>query len=567
MTAEAHTTVPTPAEVRRRVLTTLYGPEVDELERAVDELIAGISPPRRATPWDERTAWLIAYPYQVHTSGEAPLRTMRRAFVEHLRPELTGVHVLPFHPSSSDGGFSVTDFELIDPAFGSWDDLADLAATTDVMADAVVNHASAQGVWFRGFLAGDPDRHGFFRTVEPDADLADVVRPRESPVVVEFERSDAPPVSVWATFSHDQIDLDYRNPHVLLAMTEVILSYVAAGAHAIRLDAVAFVWKQEGTASIHLPGTHEIIQFFRACLDEIDPEIVIVTETNVPHRENISYFGVPPAREAQAVYQFPLPPLVLHSFVSGSAVALSDWARSLTFDRDDTTFLNFLASHDGIGLRPIEGLLDDDELARLIETCRAGGGVVNSRRLPDGTNAAYELCGTWYSLLAIGHGDDEALDRHLASHAIALALRGVPLLYVHSLAASASDHERFAATGQGRDLNRATFDLDQVDTALADPDSRAHRSWNGLRGMLRRRASSPAFDPHAAQHVLDTPTHVFAVRRTATSGEQALVAVNVSGEAAVFDVSDDGWHDFDGRRVSRHLEMAPWTSRWLRRAP
>ncbi len=554
-----------PAAVRRDILRRLYGDEASDVARDVERLIARARQPASARPWDERTAWLITYPYQVRAAGEPALQTVRRAVVEFLQPEITGVHVLPFHPSSSDGGFSVSSFADIDPEYGTWEDLAALASVTEVMADAVVNHASAQGDWFRSFLAGDPAHAGFFREVEPDADLADVVRPRTTPIPTSFRRADGTDVVVWATFSSDQIDLDYRNPAVLVAMTEVILSYVAAGAHAIRLDAVAFLWKREGTPSIHLPETHWIIQFFRACIDEIDPDVVLVTETNVPHAENISYFGAPGEREAQAVYQFPLPPLVLHSFVSGSAVALRAWAESLRFDRDDTTFLNFLASHDGIGLRPVEGLLTVDERRRLEETCRDAGGVVNVRRLPDGTDAAYELTGTWYAHLAAGHPEPEALERHLASHAIALALRGVPLLYVHSLAASSNDVETYAATGHGRDLNRATFDIDQVEEALADPASLASRSWSHLRTMLRHRASCAAFSPHADQQVLDTSDEIFAVGRVAADGTEAIVAVNVSDHVATFHLPEGRWTDFDGEPTGDPIEMTRWSSVWLRR--
>ena len=232
---------PRPSETRRRLLTQLYGADVAELEREFQLLLDHTERPRPARAWDERTAWLITYPYQVRSPGEAPLQTLRRATVEHLQPEITGVHVLPFHPSSSDGGFSVTSFDEIDPAYGTWNDIAALASTTDLMADAVVNHASAQGDWFQEYLAGEPAYRDFFREVDPRSDLSKVVRPRSTPIPATFTRNDGTTVTTWATFSHDQIDLDYRNPAVLLAMTEVILSYVAAGAHAIRLDAVAFL--------------------------------------------------------------------------------------------------------------------------------------------------------------------------------------------------------------------------------------------------------------------------------------------------------------------------------------
>ncbi|MFW2335522.1 alpha-amylase family glycosyl hydrolase [Ilumatobacter sp.] len=558
---------PSPSDVRRQVLSRLYGDRAASIDEEVRRIIGQTTQPRPAMPWDERTAWVITYPSQFRSTNETPLETLRHVVREYLRPDVTGVHVLPFHPSSSDGGFSITAFDAVDPAHGTWDDIRELASTTDVMADAVVNHASAQGEWFRRYLAGDPEYRGFFREVEPDADLKAVVRPRTSPIPTTFERHDGTSTTVWATFSADQIDLDYRNPSVLLRATEVILSYVEAGASAIRLDAVAFLWKQEGTTSIHMPETHDIIRFFRACLDEIDPEIALITETNVPHDENISYLAPAPIREAQAVYQFPLPPLVLHSFVAGSALALREWARRLTFERADTTFLNFLASHDGVGVRPVEGLLRADERERLVETCRSAGGVVNTRLLADGTEVPYELTGTWFSFMATGHGEDEALARHLASHAIPLALRGVPLLYVHSLVASQNDAERYRATDLGRDLNRATFDMATVRQALADPSMRPSRSWAALRAMLRWRSASAAFRPDAEQVVLDAPDEIFAIRRTGPGGHEAIVAVNVSDHAATLDLAGGDWvRADDGRNVAEQLALPRWSYAWLRRA-
>lgn len=227
---------------------------------------------------------------------------------------------------------------------------------------------------------------------------------------------------------------------------------------------------------------------------------------------------------------------MLHSFVSGSAVALREWARSLTFDRDDTTFLNSVASHDGIGVRPVEGLLSDESRRELVDACRCAGGVVNTRTLVNGTEVPYELTGTWFSFVAAGHSQDDALARHVASHAIALALRCVPLLYVHSLAASSNDTERYEATGHGRDLNRAMFDMVKVRRTLADPSSRPFRLWSQLRTMLRWRSSSTAFRPDAGQQVLDAPDEIFAIRRTADDGRDVVVAVNVADHDATLDL-------------------------------
>lgn len=555
------------AETRLTILTAVYGPRADEANALVDGVLANYVARPASPPWDERSAWLISYADQFQSPGLSPLASLQSIIAAYLHPAITGVHVLPWHPSSSDGGFSVMSFDEIRPSLGSWEDVEALSANTMVMADAVVNHTSSQGEWFAGFLADDPEYLNFFRAVDPGADLSAAVRPRSTPITTTFNKADGTPVSVWTTFSADQVDLDFRNPAILARMVDVVLSYVARGVRAVRLDAVCFLWKQEETRSIHLPETHELVRFLRACIDEIDPGVVLVTETNVPHRENVSYLGPPGTREAQAVYQFPLPPLVLHSFVEGNAVALRDWAARVDFDRDDTTFLNFLASHDGIGLRPVEGLLDSRQLAALERVCKSAGGWVNTRRLADGTDVPYELTGTWYSHLAVDH-PDAALDRHIASHAIAFALRGIPLVYAHSLFASENDHETFARTQHGRDLNRASFAVPALEAQLADPQSLQSRCWARLSAMLEYRARSPAFRPESIQEILDVPDVVFGVRRTASTGDQALVYVNVSGREVAVELPVGSWLGLPaGGGGDGRLTVPGWSSVWLTAAP
>lgn len=552
---------------RRRFLDPLYpSADADLLDERVGALIERTSRPRRVRRWSERTAWLIAYPDQFTRPGEAPLATLAAAMDDPIGDAVSGVHVLPFHPWSSDRGFSVTDFSTVHPAYGSWSDVEELAAANEVMADAVLNHASAEGVWFRRFLDREPGFEHFFREVDPAADLSAVVRPRSTPLATRFVGSGGEKRWVWTTFSADQVDLDYRHPEVLLAAVEIVLSYAAAGASAIRLDAVAFLWKEEGTPSIHRPETHAIIRYLRACLDDVDPGILLVSETNVPHAENVSYLGGG-EREAQAVYQFPLPPLVLHSFLSGSATALAEWARELDYQVADTTFLNFLASHDGVGVRPVEGILDRPDVERLCRACEGSGGVVNRRRLPDGSEAPYELTGTWFSMIGHGVTEAEALDRHVASHAVALALRGIPLVYAHSLFASVNDRETFERTGHGRDLNRARLDLDELRRRLVDRSARPYAAWHRLAEMLRWRRSSPAFNPDSEMAVLDSAPELLLVHRRHAGGDRALVAVNVSGAPQHFDLPSGRWRSFASPApVAEMVTMPPWSSLWLHTA-
>ncbi len=527
-------------ELRRRLVADLYGDDragaiADRLEALLDR--HGRRAPTGGSPWSERDAWLITYGDQIRAPGEPPLRTLDRFLRGHLEPQLNGVHVLPFYPWSSDDGFSVEDYLSVDEELGTWGDVELLGSGRRLMVDAVVNHMSAGSEWFQRFLAGAPEFAGFFRTADPAADLSAVVRPRTSPLLHRFEGA-AGEQWVWTTFSADQVDLDYRNPDVLLRVVDVLLTYAARGADVIRLDAIAFLWKEEGTASLHLPQTHRAVQLMRAAVDACHPELIFITETNVPHAENVSYFGDGSVREAQAVYQFPLAPLTLHSALTGDATVLAEWAAGLELPVPGTTFFNFLASHDGVGVRPAEGLLSRAQIDALAARSLAAGGQVGMRALPDGSEAPYELNCTWFDLVGHDLPEDEAVARHLATHAVMLALRGIPGIYAHSLLGSSNDQAGFAESGIKRRLNREKLDIAPLEARLRDPGTRAHRVLAGLAEMLDARRHHAAFHPDAEQRVLDAPDGVFAVERVSATGERARVTVNVTS----------GTYDFAGRR-------------------
>lgn len=520
---------------------------------------------RRCRP-DQAHAWLIAYPNQFRraAANTSCLATLTEFVGARLAPQISGVHTLPIHPSTSDGGFSVTDFTEVDPAVGQWSDVDRLAQRFTWIADAVVNHVSAGGGWFRSFLDGDPAFAGFFVVLPPGVDTTAVVRPRTSPLGHTFSTTHGSSLDVWTTFSADQVDLDYRNPRVLVAMIEVLIRYVGRGASAVRLDAIAYVWKDVGHPSIHHPQAHLIVQMFRACLDQVDPTVLLITETNVAHTENVSYFGQdrPDARgEADAVYQFALPPLVLHALHTGSAKELRDWAGQLRFPSTGKFFLNFLGSHDGVGLRPVEQLLSTDAIAELARLGEAAGGVVNWRAGHAGPEP-YEIAVSWFDLMAAGVDENGARDRHLAAHAIALALRGVPLLYFNSLFGIDNDDTTFEITGHGRDLNRGRSDHARLCSELIDPLSRPATIWTEIRRMLDLRRSCAAFHPDAEQVVHDAPDAVLVIERTASDGSCALVVINVAGTAQTVGLPGGPWTEGDSV-VGASMTLSPWSSAWL----
>ncbi len=502
-------------------LRALYGEERGAVLAALLEDEAGAfraAHPHPATPpaarLSEDDVFLIAYPDQVHAPGEAPLASLGRLLRGPLARTVSGVHLLPFYPWSSDDGFSVVDYGSVDPNVGGWEDIADLARTHRLMFDAVINHVSAKSAYLQGFLTGDPRYRGFFLEVTPEMDLRAVVRPRTTPLATTFQGADGRRHDLWTTFSTDQVDLDYRTPEVLLEVARVLLQYVARGAQLLRLDAVTFLWKEPGTTCASLPQTHAVLKVLRALLEAAAPWVVMLTETNVPHGENVGYFGNG-ADEAQMVYNFALPPLVLHSVLSGDAAALRGWAADLTTPSETTCFFNFLASHDGIGLRAAEGILDDDALEAVVGAVRSRGGHVSSRATAHGERP-YELnINLFDALTPPGEALGDSVRRFATAHAVMLALAGVPALYAHSLLGSRGAPAEVERTGRARSINREKLDLGVLEAELADAQGRRTRILEALRALLQVRRAHPAFAPGAAQQVLPTEAGVFGVRREA----------------------------------------------------
>jgi glucosylglycerate phosphorylase len=488
--------------------------------------------PRRGLSLTQRDAMLITYADQVREPGAAPLQTLREFLDEHVAGAVSGVHLLPFYPSSSDDGFSVIDYRAVDPALGTWDDVSQLACRFDLMFDAVFNHVSATSAWFQAFLRDDPRHRDWFITVEGDPDLSQVVRPRALPLLTPFATA-AGVKKVWTTFSADQVDVNAHDPDLLLALLDTLLFYVARGARFIRLDAIAYLWKEVGTSCIHLPQTHRAIQLMRAVLDQVAPEVLLITETNVPHRDNVSYFG-DGLSEAQLVYNFALPPLVLHTLAAGDAVALSRWAAALELPSDSVTFFNFLASHDGIGVNPVRGILNDAEIEVLVARAPAHGGYVSNKQNADGSVSPYELNVNYFDALSdpgAGEPEETRIRRFMVAHAIMLAMPGMPGIYFHSLFGSRGDRAGAEAAGIPRRINRQKLDRAVLERELSDPGSRRARVLFELKALLRRRQASTAFHPGGAWQVVDGDRRVFGLRRTSPDGADSVLCLhNVSLE-------------------------------------
>ncbi len=575
----------TPERRMRELLTAIYGDEVGaatvmKLKELLDAFIA--SRPHDPTPsrphadrLTQDDVILITYGDQVREPGRPPLRTLGAALDDVFGQATSGVHILPFYPYTSDDGFSVVDYLAVDPALGSWEDVEALRGRYRLMFDAVVNHISASSQWFQAFLAGEPGAWKRFHIVDPATDLSGVTRPRTTPLLTPFETPEGTR-HVWTTFSADQIDLNFGNPDLLLEMTGVLLEYVSRGASLIRLDAIGYLWKEIGTRCIHLPRTHQVVQLWRAALDAVAPDVLLITETNVPHADNISYFG-DGTNEAQLVYQFPLAPLVLHAFATGDATRLSGWARDLAPPSPSTAFFNFLASHDGIGVVPATGILTAEEVAGLCAQVERHGGRVSSKNNPDGSQSPYELNCTWFDALSDPAADEPqqlAVDRFVCSQAIMLALQGVPGVYVHSLLGSPNDQAGFAHTGRARSLNREKWELAALQARIADPARREGPVLQRMQALLRARRAEPAFHPGAPQQVLSAGDGIFALERHGADGPPLLCLHNVAAapQSALL-AGAAGSHYVDlisGERFTAEtdgalaVELAPYQALWLK---
>lgn len=513
---------------------------------------------------DQRDVLLITYGDTLLDGGSHPLQVLHRFHREYLKGTFNLVHILPFHPYSSDDGFSVVDYYQVREELGSWDDLEALSAECRIMADAVINHTSSESVWFREFLSNHPDYLEFFYEVDPEADLSAVVRPRTSPLLTRFSDADGKKRHVWTTFSADQVDLNFRNPKVLLAVIEVLFFLIAKGARLLRLDAVTFLWKAPGTSCANLRETHLLIKIMRAAVLMLREDVVVITETNVPHRENIAYFG-DGHDEAHMVYNFALPPLLAHSFITGHSGRLGQWARTLSLPSDEVCFLNFSASHDGVGVRPVEEILDGGEVQGLVDAAKAAGGMVSSRTLGNGREHPYELNCTFLDLISRPDDNVETrAQRFVASQAIVLAMPGVPAVYVQSLLGTRNDLERVQQTGRARSINRSKHDYGAVTARLRETDGLQGRIFEGLTGLIRIRQAQEAFDPYAAFEVLDAGDDVFAITRRSAGGSRVCCIVSLVNGPATITLEQAGSNLLDDKTVSAGpYTLAPYEILWL----
>lgn len=557
---------------------------------------ASHDPIRPSDLWDQSTTIMITYGDSFLSEKEKPLDTLKHFLDEHCEGLINSVHILPFFPFSSDDGFSVMDFSSVNEALGDWSHIENISQNYSLMADLVINHCSSRSLWFQNFIKGEGPGYDYFYTESLAANLSQVVRPRTSELLRETQTNKGMQY-VWCTFSHDQVDLDFRNPEVLIQFIKIIRQYLDMGVRIFRLDAIAFLWKKVDSPSINLEETHNVVRLLRLLIEHAQADAVIITETNIPNRENLSYFGN--ANEAHCVYNFALPPLLVNTLLTGNSHHLKLWLMSMPPAQLGTTYFNFIASHDGMGLRPIEGMLTDDETQVLVETLQSFGGRISWRALENEAGEAiqkpYEvnislfdaLQGTVKGKDGIGE-ENRGIDRFICAHAIMLGLEGIPGIYVHSLLATRNDYQRMEHAGHNRSINRHQWQYDELEALLGDDEinssksggkqfnkSRHHKVvFTELKRLLAIRQQQKAFHPNATQFTLHLGDSIFAYWRQSHDRRQSIFCIsNVSNSAQEFMLSDinlvstDDWIDLISGKEMTHqdmlIQLAPYQTLWI----
>ncbi|KAJ5073532.1 glucosylglycerate phosphorylase [Anaeramoeba ignava] len=525
--------------------------------------------------WDQKDAVLITYGDIIEKPEEETIKTFEKFLInKKINHFFSTVHILPFFPWTSDDGFSIIDYRRINPKISSnWENLLELSKKINLCFDLVLNHCSSKNQWFIDFLNEKKEVENFFHVFSPQEiekiDFSSVVRPRQSPLLTEFKTISGDKKLIWTTFSDDQVDLNFNSPNVLFEFLDLLIFFIIKGARIIRLDAIAYIWKEIGTKSIHLPQVHQIVQIMRDLVDlfEETKNAIILTETNVPHQENISYLGITENgeqhyKEAHMCYQFPLPPLLLYSLLNENVEQIVKWINSLNQIKipNDCTFLNFTASHDGIGVRPLEGIIPQKELEKLIKHVESLGGKVSFKKNSDGSISPYELNIVYLDALSsssIFQLDpnqkklENNISRFILSQAFTMSLKGIPAIYFHSLVGTRNDFEKFQKEKYNRALNRHTYSEKEIENQLNDPNSENSRIFNQLSNLLQIRRNCPAFHPNSNQFFPQYPNSIqkeliVFIRQAYDLSGILIVLANFSSKPQVFQFNSiSNWEEWE----------------------
>ncbi len=501
--------------------------EIDLIAEEISQIINHFNRNNKKKNWfvSEKTTMVICYGDSIYSKNKKHLKTFQAFFNKKLNKFIDTIHFLPFYPSSSDSGFAVKDHYKIDSKFGNWLNIKNFSSKAHIMADMVINHASARGLWFKNFLKEKKPGEDYFLLVNSKFNTSKVVRPRDHKLLKEiniFKKKEY----LWRTFSDDQIDLNFKNPKVLLRFIKIMLHLINNGVTIFRLDAIAYLWKKSGTKCINLKQTHEIVKVLRIVSDSLSIKSIIVTETNLPEKENLSYFGN--NDESNWIYNFTLPPLLIYSLLFENGTYLNAWCKKLPQTKKGNSYLNFIASHDGIGMRPLEGIINNQSIKKLLLRLKKNGSKFSYRKVNNNKKKVYESNITVFDALKVSDKDKKGFynfQRYIAAHAIMFSFEGVPAIYFNSLFGKSNDEARYVITGNNRDVNRFKWNELNILKKIKSNSSKEYYIFETLKYLLKIRKNQKAFHPNAHRTNINLGNNFFCIKRVSLDKKQTILCI------------------------------------------
>ena len=519
----------------------------------------------------EKTTMVISYGNSITDRNVKSLKVFNNFFKKYLNNSFNTIHFLPFYPSSSDSGFAVKDHYKIDPRLGSWSNINNISKNASIMADLVINHSSARGLWFSNFLKNKSPGKDYFFTVDKKFNSSKVIRPREHKLLKKIKLFDKNRY-LWRTFSPDQIDLNFQNPKVLMRFIKIILNLISHGVKIFRLDAIAYLWKQNGTSCINHQNTHNIIKLIRGICNLLKTKTIIITETNLPEKENLSYFGN--SDESNWVYNFSLPPLLVYSLLFEDSSKITKWSKSLPNTKKGNNYLNFIASHDGIGMRPVEGILEKNKQKKLLKRLKANGSEFSYRKIHGKGKKVYEANITLFNAFKKSDYDKDGkfyFERYFAAHTIMMSFEGIPAVYFNSIFGNSNDNSKFIISGNKRDLNRYRWNKTKLENHLKDKNSKQYKFYKKMTSLIKIRKNQKAFHPDAARKTLNFGQKFFGIKRTSVDKKQSIICItNITSDIQTIVLNKDilKGKNLLGEKIQvngKNIELLPFQTIWLKK--
>ena len=518
---------------------------------------------------NESTSLVICYGNSVTDGNKKSLKVFNKFYKKYLKNNFDSVHFLPFYPSSSDSGFAVKDHYKIEPRLGSWKDVKIISKNCNVMADLVINHSSARGLWFSNFLKNKSPGKDYFFTVDKNFNSKKVIRPREHKLLKKIKLSNETKY-LWRTFSPDQIDLNFKNPKVLIRFIKIIFNLINNGVRIFRLDAIAYLWKENGNTCINHTNTHNIIKFIRLVCNLLKTECIIITETNLPEKENLSYFGN--NDEANWIYNFSLAPILVYSLLFEDSNKITKWSKNFPIAKLNNNYLNFIASHDGIGMRPIEGILSTNTQKKFLSRLKKNGGEFSYRKVQGVKKKVYEANITLFNAFKCSDFDKSGIfgfERYMAAHTIMISFDGIPAIYFNSMFGNSNDNSKYIISGNKRDLNRYRWNKDKIEDHLKDQNSKQNKYYKNMSNILAIRSKQKAFHPNAIRKTLKLGANFFGIKRVSTDNKQSIYCItNMTSKLQLLKVNKNIFYKrnlFNSKltKKSGKIQFEPFQTVWL----